>query len=425
MRIAMLSDNFYPELSGISDSALTLTRELVRRGHSAHFYVPKYPRAAYRRLNLPCAEIELGESVAVTRLASLPFPTGTKQGRLVLPSGLLWRRIRRFQPDIVHVHLPFPVGLEGLIAARTLKIPLVGTNHTPVTEFLHYSPIRGAWVGRVAARYAAWFYSRCAFVSSPCEAIFQEMGARGFRAPHRVIPNPIRLDVFHPLSDKPLLKRRFGLSEFTILYAGRLAPEKHLDLLVRAVASLASEAPGITLALLGSGAADSDLRSLCRSLGVADRVQFLGYIPDLAAVAEVYNASDVFVIPSTAETQSLAAMQAMACGLPVVGVRAWGLTEYITEANGLLVEPGDGKALTEALVYLLHSPDARLRLGNGGRGSVQRFSPFAIAAEWEDVYQGVIEAHHRAMLSRMVGRDTTDALAIGRIDRALRRRPEP
>ncbi len=419
MRIAMLSDNFYPELSGISDSTLTLARELARRGHTIRFYVPRYAGADYRRLHLPWREIDLDKSIAVTRLTSLPYPTGTRQGRLVLPSGLRWRLIRAFRPDLLHVHLPFPVGLEGLIAARRLQTPLVGTNHTPLTEFLRYSPIRGAWAEGVAARYAAWFYGRCSFVSSPCQAIFEEMEAWGFRAPHRLIPNPIRLSVFHPLPDRSQLKRAFGLSDFTILYAGRLAPEKHLDLLVRAVASLVAEAPGITLALLGSGSAEGDLRSLCRSLKIADRVRFLGYLPDSGRVAEVYNASDVFAIPSTAETQSLAAMQAMACGLPVVGVRSWGLREYITEANGLLVEPGDAQALVEALAYLLRSPEARLRLGSGGRECVQRFSPLAIAAEWEAVYRQVMDAHRSGRALQPGSLHRTAARAIGSSDDAI------
>jgi glycosyltransferase involved in cell wall biosynthesis len=120
-------------------------------------------------------------------------------------------------------------------------------------------------------------------------------------------------------------------------------------------------------------------------------VKFLGFIPDIRRVAEVYNASDLFAIPSTAETQSIAAMQGMACGLPVVGVRSWGLKEYITEATGILVDPGDGDALTRALAYLLHHPEVRLRLGSGGREFVTAFSGPAIALEWEETYRQVVE----------------------------------
>jgi len=402
MRIAIFSDNFYPELSGISDSITTLARELAKRGHRVRFYAPSYARKDYELLGLPFAEIDLGESVEVVRLASLPYPTGTRQGRMVLPTGLRWRSLREFHPDLIHVHLPFGAGLEGLIAARVLGTPLVGTNHTPITEFLRYSPIRSAWSGRLAARYTAWFYNHCDFVSSPSRTIFEEMEKSWFRVQHRVISNPIRLDTFQPLSDRQRLKEKFGFSDFTILYAGRLAPEKRVDLIVRAVASLVAEAPAVGLALLGRGSAEDDLKSLCRSLGLEGRVKFLGFLPDLTTVAEVYNAADVFVIASTAETQSIAAMQAMACGLPVVGVRAWGLGEYIDAANGLLVDPGNEQALAQALAYLSIHPQARRAFGQGGQRFVTRFSPAAIAAEWEEVYRNVAEAfHHRREASGM------------------------
>ncbi len=392
MRIAMFSDNFHPELSGIADSLATVSVELGRRGHEVRFYVPRYAAADYRRLGLPCAEIDLGDRVSVSRLPALRYPTGTGQGRLVLPTGLRWRGIRDFGPDILHVHLPFPVGLEGLVAARRLRRPLVGTNHTPVTEFLHYGPARGAWTRRLTADYTAWFYNRCAFVSSPCRAILEEMRACGLRVLHRVVPNPIRLETFRPLPDRRTLKQRFGFSDFTVLYAGRLAPEKHLDLVLRALPVVAAEVPAVRLALLGTGVSEGGLRALCRSTALGERVRFLGYVPSLATVAEIYNAADVFVSPSTAETQSIAAMQAMACGLPVVGVRSWGLAEYVTERTGLLVEPGDRVALATALVYLAQNPEVRLSLGSSGEDLAARFSPSAIAAEWEAIYEQLLSA---------------------------------
>ena len=390
MRIAMFSDNFYPELSGIADSIILVARELARRGHRIHIYAPRYTRANHELLGLPSTEINLGDCISVTRLASLPYPTGTGQGRMVVPTGVRWRLLRRFCPDVVHVHLPFGLGLEGMLAARILGKPLVGTNHTPLTEFLRYSPIQGDWLGRLATRYTAWFYKHCAFVSSPSRAIFDAMQAFHFRAPHSVMSNPIRLDEFVPLGRKGVLKKKFGFSTPTILYAGRLAPEKQLDLLVEAVAALALEFPTLGLALLGRGTEEDNLKSLSRSLGVERRVKFLGFIPEVSQLAEAYNASEVFAIPSTAETQCIAAMQGMACGLPVVGVRSWGLKEYINDANGILVDAGDGNALARALAHLLHHPEECLRLGNGGREFVKRFSSAAIAAEWEEIYGHVV-----------------------------------
>ena len=412
MRIAVFSDNFYPELSGISDSIIALAGQLAARGHRLCIYAPRYAQRHFRRLGLPAAEIDLGEPIAIVRLPSLPYPTGTRQGRAVLPTGVP-RQLRQFHPDVIHVHLPFGVGLEGLQSARALGVPLIGTNHTPLSEFLRYSPLRGPRCERLAVRYGAWFYNHCDFVSSPSRAIFEEMDRLGFRAPHRVISNPIRTDIFRQLGSRELLKARFNFSGFTVLYAGRLAPEKRLDLAIRAVASLVATTPAVSLALLGRGSAEDDLRRLSRSLGVEGRVRFLGFIPDATTVSEIYNAADAFAIPSTAETQSIAAMQAMACGLPVVGVRAWGLSEYINAANGILVDPGDDAALARALLHLAAHPEVRHDLGEGGRAFVRALSSPVIAAEWEDVYQ---ESLRRSRCRRGLSWQT-DARRPGAVDR--------
>ncbi len=412
MRIAVFSDNFHPELSGIADSVIALARQLAARGHRLSIYAPRYAHRDYERLGLPAAENDLGESIAIVRLPSLPYPTGTRQGRAVLPTGVP-PQVRRFHPDLIHVHLPFGAGVDGLISARILGVPLIGTNHTPLSEFLRYSPLRGPWCERLAARYTAWFYDHCDFLSSPSRTVFAEMERFAFRAPHRVISNPIRTDLFRPLASREHLKARFDFSGFTLLYAGRLAPEKRLDLAIRAVASLAAAVPAAALVLLGRGSAEDDLKALSRSLGVEGRVRFLGFIPDVTTMTEIYNAADGFVIPSTAETQSIAAMQAMACGLPVVGVRAWGLSEYITAANGILVDPGDEAALARALLHLATHPEVRRDLGEGGRAFVQAFSAPVITAEWEDVYQ---ESLRRSRCRRGLSWQT-DARRPGAVER--------
>src|SRR3989344_6465229 len=146
MRIAFFSDNFYPELSGISDSIITTATELGRRGHQIRFFAPRYSTRNYSLLGLAAKEPSLGPNVSFCRFFSLPFPTGTGQGRLVVPSGWRTWAIKSFSPDILHSHLPFGVGLEGLIASKILHKPLVGTNHTPTSEFIHYSPWQPKWL---------------------------------------------------------------------------------------------------------------------------------------------------------------------------------------------------------------------------------------------------------------------------------------
>ena len=110
MRIAIYSDNFYPELSGISDSVMALSKELGRRGHFVNFYVPMYAREAYATANVPYKEIELGSNIKVTRFFSFPVKTGTGHGRLVIPTGFRVLAASKFKPDIIHTQLFFGVG---------------------------------------------------------------------------------------------------------------------------------------------------------------------------------------------------------------------------------------------------------------------------------------------------------------------------
>ena len=121
MRIALFSDNFYPELSGISDSLVALATELARRDHKIHFYVPNYSEKNHALSKVSQKEIDLGPNVAVTRFSSLHFGAGSGQGRLVIPYGLRALAVRKFNPDVIHTQTFFGCGMEALVASRGVR----------------------------------------------------------------------------------------------------------------------------------------------------------------------------------------------------------------------------------------------------------------------------------------------------------------
>ena len=193
MKIAIFSDTFYPEISGISDSVIALAKELSKKGHSIQFYVPRYSPANYKVVNLPPGhEPDLGERIKIHRLFSFPYPGATRQARFTIPLPWHWFE-RNFHPDVIHTQLFFGAGLDALIRSRLKKIPLVGTNHTAITEFLRYSPVRGKWIENLVSGYVNWYYGKCAYVTAPSESVFREMTPGGFPRPHRAISNPIDL----------------------------------------------------------------------------------------------------------------------------------------------------------------------------------------------------------------------------------------
>ncbi|MEP7162435.1 MAG: glycosyltransferase [Candidatus Moraniibacteriota bacterium] len=392
MKIAVYSDNFYPELSGISDSIIESAEELSGLGHDLCIHAPRYAKKDFDRSHVPSAEKKIGFNIEIRRFFAFPYPAPTKQGRMVLPTFLRWLSMRKKRPDIIHTHLFFGVGFEALAASFFLRAPLIGTNHTPLTEFLQYSPLQGPLLQRLALRFVSWYYNHCDFVTAPSQGILNEMRHYGFHKPSRVISNPINLEHFFPFSrgEHIELKKTFGLSPFALLYTGRLAPEKHIDDILHAVALLKDRIPELGLAITGHGEAEGSLRALAQELGIEARVKFFGTV-SVEDYARIYRAADVFAIMSTAETQSLSMMKAMATGIPVIGARARGLAEYITPENGSLVEPGDTKTLSEKILFLYQNPEERQRLGVGGLETVKRFSRAKIAHAWQELYKEVIE----------------------------------
>lgn len=389
MKIAIFSDNFYPEMSGISDSILVIGKTLAKRGHEVNFYVPFYSEKDFATSKLKAEELRLGDRIRIIRLWSIPYPPApTNQGRMVIPLLSSYRHIRKFNPDVIYTQLFFGAGLEALMLSRLLRKPLIGTSHTPIAEFLAYAPVQWDWLKRLGFWYVNWYYGKCALTTAPSQGILTEMQATGFSGTSVALSNPVELAHFQMATDekKKELKKKFHFSGPTVLYTGRIAEEKHIDVILRAIAVVRQTVPDITFAITGHGSFEQKLRTLAKELSVEGQVHFLGYL-DEATFTEVYQAADMFAVMSTAETQCLSMMHAMASGIPVLGADARALPEYIHEGNGFVIPVGDVAALSEKIVFLCTHPKVRERLGLGGYQYVKNFSVSFIIDEWEKIFQ--------------------------------------
>jgi 1,2-diacylglycerol 3-alpha-glucosyltransferase len=389
MRIAIFSDQFYPELSGIPDSIIALGKELAKRGHNIHFYVPRYPMRDYQKIGVHEKDSEFGERIGITRFSSFPLASPSGQGRIVLPAPWDWWKTGAFRPDIIHTQMFGGIGLDAIRAARRLRVPLVGTSHTAVKAYREFYPTQQEWFANLYLKYVNWYYEKCDFVTAPSRSVLEEMQQFGFRAACRPLSNPIDTNTFRPLLNKKWLRKQFGFSENTIIFASHLSVEKNIDILIRALPLVRKKIPDAELAIAGRGPSEDDLKKLAAELGVKDSVKFLGYL-NKPSLAEAYNASKMFVIASTAETQSMVTMQAMATGLPVIAANSRALPEYVTEKNGFLIEPGNVQEFAKKIIYLLKTPSTRKILGENGRKIAQKFSVAEITTAWERIYEKAI-----------------------------------
>lgn len=383
----MFTDYFYPEIGGIQDSIAITSQELARRGHFVDIYAPRYGAGDYRMVGAAPGERDLGPNVRVHRRLSLPFPSSTRQSRAALPSILSWTSLRfSVQPDIIHVHSFFGMGLEALVNAALLRKKVIGTNHTTIAGFAGHMPVSVARAGA----YVSWFHNRCDFVTAPSRSVFQELGAENLRRPLQVVSNPIDTGLFVPgaAAQRAAQRQRFGLQGPTITYAGRLAPEKNIDILLHAVAALRDKNVTAELAIAGHGSHEPILRALAAELRIVDHVKFVGTLtpPDLA---ELFQISDTFAIMSTSETQSMVLLQAMAAGVPVVAADSRALPEFVGDDNGVLVNPNDAARLASVFESLLASPERRRGLAAGCRARALLHGIGPVTDTWERIYGAV------------------------------------
>ncbi|MFB6156885.1 MAG: glycosyltransferase family 4 protein [Haloferacaceae archaeon] len=285
---------------------------------------------------------------------SLPFPyyDGFRLGLPRLP-----RAVCRLDVDVVHAHTPFGLGLGALRLARKRDAAVVASYHTPTGEYADYLTDRKRVENAIAGaskRYERWFFGRADAVIAPSEATrrYLEESVRP-GTPVEVVPNGIDLDRFRPV-DPTAFRERHGLDGDRPLigYTGRHGYEKRLSDLVDAAARL-----DVTVVFGGDGPAREDLEARARERDVDAR--FLGFL-DRDDLPAFYSALDAFVFPSPVETQGLVALEANACGTPVVGADEGALADTVAAGEtGYRYGTGDVDDLRDAVWRTL---DERERL---------------------------------------------------------------
>lgn len=384
LRVLIASDTYPPDVNGAGYFTFRLAEGMAERGHRVHVVCPSDRGEPYVRVKGAVTEHRL-------RSAPLPFqPTM----RAALPLGMgghIFRLMRRLAPDVVHVQSHFPLSRAALRRGRAGGVPVVLTNHfMPDNLYAHArvpAPMQDA-AGILAWRDMVRVAAEADHVTTPTPRAAQLLRDKGLAREVEAISCGIDLERFHPRpGERVAARRRFGLPDRdTIVFVGRLDEEKRIEDTIRALARIVPHRDA-QLALAGTGQREGWLRALAARSGVADRVFFLGFVAD-RDLPLVYAAGDAFAIAGVAELQSIATLEAMSTGLPVVAADAMALPHLVEEGhNGFLFPPGDDACLADRLLTVLGprrralgAASREIARGHDHRRSLERF---------EDVYTRV------------------------------------
>ncbi|QCR20751.1 glucosyl transferase [Agrococcus sp. SGAir0287] len=413
----MTGDTFAPDVNGAATFATQLAAGLVRRGHEVHVVAS----ATGRGKQGTRVEEHEGVRFTVHRLRSLRYPRHewlrfAEPWRIVQNAGSL---LDALQPDVVHFQSHLVVGRGFAAAARARGIRLVGTNHIMFENLMDHSNIPGPaqkpLIGALWAD-AGRVFGRCDVVTTPTRRSADYLEKMtGLRHVH-AISCGIRA------SDYTVSPAR---NRGTMVFVGRVTSEKRIEVAIRALALLPSDLDA-RLQIVGGGDLVEELRRLARELGVGDRVELTGLVSTQELRARL-TGGEVFVMPSTAELQSIATLEAMASGLPVVAADAIALP-HLVDGNGYLFRPDDERDLADKLERVLRASDEEwLRMRHRSLQMVQphdietTLETFEALYRGEDVVDPVTELPHLETDSGRIELDADGAV----LDDADERTSEP
>lgn len=400
MRIAIFTDSYYPKIDGIVTSIMNSSRLLAEKGHKIIIFAPTYEDRREPRLH---HNIRVYRSFSLSLFSyedvKIPLPNINKSIRI----------LKEFSPDIIHIHAPGTLGMFGIICSKLYNIPCIGTYHTLVSEQLTYLSLKRLTkfdrlieriksmdvknrngkknlfqsnlqnivnnYSRNARRKLAshrqekkrlgkdliWklscnLYGKCDLITVPSLSIKKQLLKYNVSKPVVVLSNGIDLKSFPP---KKSYKAR---KQVNILHVGRISFEKNVDVIIRSFRLLSSEKGMARLTIVGDGPALASLKNLAKSLKL-NNVEFAGCLVGKPLI-EAYHDGDIFVTASTMETQGMVILEAMSCGLPVIGVDSYAIPDLVKDCvNGLVIKPFDEIAMKESIVKLVEKPCLLRKLG--------------------------------------------------------------
>ena len=381
MRILMISDVYFPRVNGVSTAIMILRRELQRKGHEITLIAPDYGVITPDEENIiriPARRVWLDP-----------------EDRMMRPGKIdLWlAHLQASSFDLVHIHTPFVAHYAGLKLARMLGVPSVETYHTFFEEYLfHYVPLLPKFLMRYLAR--AFSRSQCAALDGlvvPSQPMLDALLRYGVETRAEVIPTGIELADFsggdgHRFRAQHAIERTRPL----LLFVGRIAHEKNIGFLLDALAHIKQTHPDVLLVLAGEGPASAALRRQAARLRLEAHIRFVGYLERSRELLDCYRAADVFVFSSRTETQGLVLLEAMALGVPVVGLAIMGTAEVLRHGRGAHIAQDDVRDFAGKVSALLGDSAARAALAQSAIAYVEAWTAPEMTLRLSRFYEHIV-----------------------------------
>lgn len=360
MRIGMMVDLYKPYISGVTIYVEINRKYLEDMGHDVFIFTFSGDRDY------------IDDESNVYRSPGLPISEGFALN--FVHSREIKRVIQTM--DIVHVHHPFISGQLALRYCKPLNIPVVFTNHTRYDLYAQtYAPTFTKEISQTFIQtYLPRFCSRVDMVVSPSKGMADILRTLKIDVPITVVPNGVDIRKFRQALD-PSKREKLGFSQGDVLfiYAGRLAAEKNLPFVIKSFNAVAQSVDNAHLLIVGSGAVEDLLKEMAAQTLSADRIHFTGRIP-YDELPDYLSMCDVFVTASTSEVHPLSVIEAMATGLPVLGIDSPGIGDTVENGVTGLLSTNDPMIFTAKMMRLCLDRELREKMSLAAKEASDQYS---------------------------------------------------
>lgn len=386
MKILFATDTYFPHVNGTAYFIYRMAGDLSARGHEVYVVAPSvnFSNTIFKQTN----------GVTVYGVRSFPI---IKYPYFRLATTMLSKkRLEKFildaNPDVVHLQQHFHIGKLVFKMARKHNIPVMGTNHflpENLTHYFHLPSFAEKKLMEYGWREFRDVYQELSLVTTPTKTAARIIAEVGFKKDVVAVSNGIDTNRFSPKNNGEHLRKKLKLkNRKTILFVGRLDKEKRIGMLILALVEVVKKCD-TQLLIVGVGQKEKELKKQARELGVADRVIFTGFVSD-DDLPNVLALGDVFAIAGVAELQSIATMEAMATGLPVVATSYKALPELVHHGKNGYLFGDDYKDAAKYLVKILTNDALRKKMGKESLAIIANHSVEHTLKTFEELYRRTI-----------------------------------
>lgn len=391
MKILIASDLHWPTINGVASFSRNLAQGLAAKGHEVVVIAPSQTGRGYE---------EYDKNHVIKRTMALPFPFYQNFRISVTPQREVKKIIEDFDPDVIHIQSMLGIGRAALMTGKKHRIPVIATNHAMPENLIENMRLLAPFarpINYILKNYGARFHSNADYLTSPTQSAIDlyKDDMKDVSIPVEAVSNGIDLSRFAPGKVSAEFRKKYNLPDEKtpiITYLGRLDSEKHLPVLLHAARRVFDEIDGHVL-IVGHGNEIEYLKELSKQLGIDKKVTFTGRVSD-EDVTKLQKVGSVFCMPSPAELQCIACLEAMASGAPVVVVQAGAVHELCDEGkNGFVCATDNDADMAEKILTILKDKKLQQSMSKRSIEIAKTHDIQHTLTKFEAIYQQLIEQY--------------------------------